>query len=529
PPHRRCPNCRYSEFFTDGSVGSGFDLDDANCPECGTKMVCDGHDIPFETFLGFKGDKAPDIDLNFSGNVQSDAHKYTETLFGKENIFRAGTVGTIAFKTAYGYVKKYLEDKGISLSKAEINRLSSGCVGVKRTTGQHPGGIIVVPKEYEVYDFTPVQHPAEKESSGVVTTHFAFEFLHDTILKLDMLGHDVPTMYKILEDYTGIDVRDVPLNDKTVYSLFTSPAALGVTPESIMCETGTLGLPEMGTPYVRGMLLTAKPKNFSDLLQISGLSHGTGIWLGNGEELIKNGTCTIDTIIGTRDSIMLTLLQKGLEPSSAFKIMESVRKGKGVSEEFEAEMHEHEVPDWYIASCRKIKYMFPKAHAAAYVLAALRLAWFKVFRPVEYYATYFSARPDGFDYDIAMQPKSSLMQYLEECKKRNDLSQKEEATADCMQIVNEMYARGISFLPVDVLKSSVSSFVPENGRIRLPFIAISGLGLSVAQNIFDAVKSGVSTVEELRVCPGVGRSIVDLLQEKGCLASLPESDQLSFF
>ncbi|MBO7400953.1 MAG: PolC-type DNA polymerase III, partial [Clostridia bacterium] len=330
-------------------------------------------------------------------------------------------------------------------------------------------------------------------------------------------------------DYTGIDVRDVPLNDKTVYSLFTSPAALGVTPESIMCETGTLGLPEMGTPYVRGMLLTAKPKNFSDLLQISGLSHGTGIWLGNGEELIKNGTCTIDTIIGTRDSIMLTLLQKGLEPSSAFKIMESVRKGKGVSEEFEAEMHEHEVPDWYIASCRKIKYMFPKAHAAAYVLAALRLAWFKVFRPVEYYATYFSARPDGFDYDIAMQPKSSLMQYLEECKKRNDLSQKEEATADCMQIVNEMYARGISFLPVDVLKSSVSSFVPENGRIRLPFIAISGLGLSVAQNIFDAVKSGVSTVEELRVCPGVGRSIVDLLQEKGCLASLPESDQLSFF
>ena len=529
PPHRRCPNCRYSEFFTDGSVGSGFDLDDANCPECGTKMVCDGHDIPFETFLGFKGDKAPDIDLNFSGNVQSDAHKYTETLFGKENIFRAGTVGTIAFKTAYGYVKKYLEDKGISLSKAEINRLSSGCVGVKRTTGQHPGGIIVVPKEYEVYDFTPVQHPAEKESSGVVTTHFAFEFLHDTILKLDMLGHDVPTMYKILEDYTGIDVRDVPLNDKTVYSLFTSPAALGVTPESIMCETGTLGLPEMGTPYVRGMLLTAKPKNFSDLLQISGLSHGTGIWLGNGEELIKNGTCTIDTIIGTRDSIMLTLLQKGLEPSSAFKIMESVRKGKGVSEEFEAEMHEHEVPDWYIASCRKIKYMFPKAHAAAYVLAALRLAWFKVFRPVEYYATYFSARPDGFDYDIAMQPKSSLMQYLEECKKRNDLSQKEEATADCMQIVNEMYARGISFLPVDVLKSSVSSFVPENGRIRLPFIAISGLGLSVAQNIFDAVKSGVSTVEELRACPGVGRSIVDLLQEKGCLASLPESDQLSFF
>ncbi len=529
PPHRRCPNCRYSEFFTDGSVGSGFDLDDADCPKCGTKMVCDGHDIPFETFLGFKGDKAPDIDLNFSGDVQSDAHKYTEVLFGKENIYRAGTVGTIAFKTAYGYVKKYLEEKGISLSKAEINRLTTGCVGVKRTTGQHPGGIIVVPKQYEVYDFTPVQHPAEKESSGVVTTHFAFEFLHDTILKLDMLGHDVPTMYKILEDYTGTDVRDIPLNDKTVYSLFASPAALGVTPESIMCETGTLGLPEMGTPYVRGMLLAAKPKNFSDLLQISGLSHGTGIWLGNGEELIKNGTCTIDTIIGTRDSIMLYLLQKGLEPSSAFKIMESVRKGKGLTDDFEKEMTEHDVPEWYIQSCRKIKYMFPKAHAAAYVIAALRLAWYKVFRPVEYYATYFSARPDGFDYDVAMQSKSGLMKYLENARQQNDSTQQEEAVYGCMQIVNEMYARGISFLPVDILKSSVSSFVPEDGKIRLPFTAIGGLGKSAAQCLYDAVRSGVSTVETLRSYPGVGRSIVDLLQEKGCLASLPESDQLSFF
>jgi DNA polymerase-3 subunit alpha (Gram-positive type) len=402
-------------------------------------------------------------------------------------------------------------------------------VGVKRTTGQHPGGIIVIPKTNDVYDFTPVQHPADKESSDVITTHFAFEYLHETILKLDMLGHDVPTMYKVLGDYTGIDVRTVPMNDKKVMSLFTSPAALGVSSEDIDCDTGTLGLPEMGTSYVRGMMVAAKPKNFSDLVQISGLSHGTGIWLGNGEELIKNGTCTIDTIIGTRDSIMLYLLQKGLDSSSAFKIMESVRKGKGVSEAFEAEMLAHGVPEWYIASCRKIKYMFPKAHAAAYVISALRLAWFKVYYPVEFYATYFTARPDGIDFKLVMKPKNEIKKQMEAIRAMENPTQKDEDVFTCLQIVYEMYARGVYFLPIDIFKSRATEFVPENGKIRLPLIALNGLGLTAAQNIYEAVKSGVNTVEELKNASGISKTLIDTLRENGCIGDLPETNQLTLF
>ena len=537
PPHYRCPKCKKSIFFLDGSVGSGFDMPDRYC-ECGEKMINDGHDIPFETFLGFHGDKAPDIDLNFSGHNQSDAHKYTEVLFGKENIFRAGTVGTIASKTAYGYVMKYLDeynekhpDAKINLSKAEINRLTCGCVGIKRTTGQHPGGIVVIPKKYEIYDFTPVQHPADKESSGVVTTHFAFEYLHDTLLKLDILGHDVPTIYRMLEDYTGIDVRTVPMNDTKVYSLFTSPDALGANADAVGCDTGTLALPEMGTSYVRQMMMTARPKNFSDLLQISGLSHGTGIWLNNGETLIKEGICTIDTIIGTRDSIMLYLLHRGLPPTYAFKIMESVRKGKGLTQEFEDVMREHEVPEWYIASCKKIKYMFPKAHAAAYVIAALRLAWYKVHRPVEFYAAYFSAKPDGFESQTVMRPKKAIEADLARMSAPGtELTQKDEDTYNVLQIVNEMYARGIQFLPIDVYRSTAFTFVPEDGKIRLPLISLAGLGETAADNIYKAVSSGeATTLEELKTVASLSKTVVDTLVQNGCLGSMPESNQMTLF
>lgn len=532
PPHYYCPNpeCKHNEFFTDGSVGSGFDLPDKLCPKCGTKYKADGHDIMFETFLGFYGDKSPDIDLNFSGDVQGRVHKYTEELFGEGHVFRAGTLGTLADKTAYGYVAKYVEQKGISLPRAEMNRLVMNCVGVKKTTGQHPGGIIVVPQKYDVYDFTPVQHPADDPNSDIITTHFAFSYLHDTILKLDELGHDMPTKYKWLETFTNTSVLDVAMNDRSVYELFESTAPLGIRPEDIEgCTIGTYGLPELGTPFIQQVLLDAKPRNFADLLQISGLTHGTNVWLGNAQDLIKEGICDISRVIGTRDGIMLDMIRYGLENAMAFKIMEAVRKGKGLTPEWEDAMRAHGVPEWYILSCKKIKYLFPKAHAAAYVMSAIRLAWYKVHKPVEFYCTMFTVAPNGFDAQIVMGGKSHVVAVMRDIQKRGkEASPKEQASVTVLQLINEAMARGIRFLPVDLQKSHSYAFLPENGAIRMPFSSLPGLGENAAQNIIRArEEEPFFSVEDLQIRAKISKAIIEMLRNNGVLDHISETDQLT--
>ena len=539
PPHYRCPKCRHTEFFTDGSVGSGFDLPPKKCPECQTPLERDGHDIPFETFLGFKGDKVPDIDLNFSGDVQSDAHRFTEVLFGKGHAFRAGTLGTLADKTAFGYVMKYVESLGISVSRAEVERLMTGITGIKRTTGQHPGGVIIVPAEYDVYDFTPIQHPADDPNSDIITTHFAFTYLHDTILKLDILGHDIPTKIKRLEEYTGTSVLDVPLSDPKVYRLFTSTEPLGIEPDALFdCKTGTLGLPEMGTNFVRGVLMSAQPKNFANLLQIEGLTHGTNCWQGNADELIKNGICTISDVIGCRDDIMMTLIHKyKMDKSLSFKIMEFVRKNKKgviIPQEMQDAMREANVPEWYIDSLQKIRYMFPKAHAAAYAIDALRLGWYKVYYPCEFYAAYFSAAPDGFEAQSVMGGVSAVRAEVEALDKKKksgaDFSQKDAACFDALQIVLEYYARGLKFLPVDLKRSHATKFLPENGSIRLPFASLAGLAEASATGITDARDRGeITSVDQLKREAKLSKTVVELLMDQGVFDELTETNQIGMF
>lgn len=531
PPHYVCPNCHHSVFFNDGSVGSGFDLPDKDCEKCGTTYKKDGHDIPFETFLGFKGDKVPDIDLNFSGEYQPVAHNYTKELFGEEYVYRAGTIGTVAEKTAYGFVKGYEDDYQLQLRGAEIDRLVSGCTGVKRTTGQHPGGIIVVPDHLDIYDFTPIQYPADDRSSEWKTTHYDFHSIHDNLLKLDILGHDDPTVIRMLQDLSGIDPQDIPVDDHEVFKLFSGTESLGVTEEQIMCKTGTYGIPEFGTRFVRQMLEDTKPSTFSELVQISGLSHGTDVWLNNAADLIAEGTCVLKDVIGCRDDIMVYLMHKGLEDSLAFKIMEFVRKGKGLQEEWIEEMKKHGVPDWYISSCLKIKYMFPKAHAAAYVLMAVRIAYFKVYHPILFYAAYFTVRADDFELDTMVRGSASIRKRIEEIyAKGNDAPPKEKSLVTVLELALEMSERGLSFKKVDLYRSKASEFIVEGDSLIPPFNALSGVGTNAAINIVKAREAGeFLSKEDLRERSKITKTVLEHLDEHGCLEGMPESNQLSLF
>lgn len=531
PPHYICKNCKHSEFFTDGKYGAGVDMPDKICPECGTKYFKDGYDIPFETFLGFDGDKEPDIDLNFAGIYQANAHKYCEVLFGKGKTFKAGTIGTIADKTAYGYVKKYFEERQIDMHRYEIERLAQGLTGVKRTSGQHPGGIMVVPADRDIHEFCPIQYPANDVTSDVITTHFDYHSISGRLLKLDILGHDVPTIIKYLEELTGLNVFDIPLDDAATMKIFTSADPLGIKDASYSLDIGSLGIPEFGTKFVRQMLRDTNPQTFSDLVRISGLSHGTDVWVNNAQDLVRNNTVTIKEVIATRDDIMNYLIQMKLEPLTAFKIMENVRKGKGLKEDEIKVMKENNVPDWYINSCQTIQYMFPKAHAVAYVMMSVRIAYFKVHQPLAFYATYFTTKVDDFDAELICKGNEVVRAKMKEIDGIEKPTKKEQDLQGILEIVDEMYSRGFGFKKVSLMESDAESFKIVDGKILPPFLALQGVGASAAQSIAairDEHREFLS-VEDFQRLTKVSKTVIEAMKVHGCFDELPDDNQLTLF
>lgn len=531
PPHYRCPSCKHSIWDIEGEYRTGVDLPDMVCPICGAKMDKDGFDIPFATFMGFKGDKTPDIDLNFSGEYQAKAHQETIRIFGEENVFRAGTIGTVKSKTAYGFVKKYLEEKGMVLNNAEVNRLVAGCTGIKRSTGQHPGGLIVLPRDRNIHEFTPVQHPADDTTSNIITTHFDYHSIHDNLLKLDLLGHDDPTMIRMLEDLSGLDTKKIPLDDKETMRIFTEISALGIDSDDILEQTGAAAIPEFGTKNVRGMLVETQPTTFDGLLRISGLSHGTNVWRNNAQDYILSGVATLDDVICARDDITLYLMRMGIEPSQAFTISESVRKGKGLKPEWEELMKGQKIPDWYIESCKKIEYMFPRAHAVAYVIMAYRIAWFKVHRPMDFYAAFFSIRADGFDANLMTKGDSLVCKKYRELKNMPKRSAVEEGTMSTLEICHEFYKRGFGFTNIDIYNSDVSRFKIEGNTLIPPFTSLPGVGAAAAQSIVDARENGpFMSMEDIIARSGkVSKGVVEALEAAGALSGIPKTNQISLF
>lgn len=531
PPHYVCPNCKHSEFITDGAFGCGVDMPDKNCPQCSTPYNKDGFDIPFEVFLGFEGDKEPDIDLNFAGEYQPVAHKYSEVLFGKDKVFRAGTIGTVAFKTAYGFVKKYFEEKNEEVNKWEVERLSQCCTGVKRTTGQHPGGIMVVPNDKEIYDFCPIQYPANDTKSEVITTHFDYHSISGRLLKLDILGHDVPSIIRMLQDITHVDLKDIPLKDEKVNEIFISTESLNIQDDNYKCELGSLGIPEFGTKFVRQMLIDTSPSSFSDLVRIAGLAHGTDVWLNNAQDIILNGTAVLKDVISTRDDIMNYLILKGVPNIKAFKIMENVRKGKGLSDEDVSVMGENNVPDWYIESCQRIKYMFPKAHAVAYVMMSYRIAYFKVYHPLAFYAVFFTTKVADFNADLIFKGKKAILKMMEEIEsKGNNATQKEKDEGTVLEVAYEMLCRGYEFMPVDITESDANRFIIKEEKLLPPFLALQGLGENAALAIVtERSKGPFSSVDSLKNRAKLNKTAIEALENHGVLRNLPLSDQLSLF